>query len=379
MGAGLIVSSAQAQKPIALTEPAAPLLPQRFGGWQQVNSATPSSGHSFATEDRAALAECGPKRTAAAVYARAGQNVQIEAMEFGDRTGATSAFTLLEKPGMKLVRLPGVADAVGVEPGSGGTVLLTQEASLIEANFGATASLKDVASLKPLLADLPKVAGNQGVAPLLPMLPPRDGLVEGSLRYALGPLSYSAEGGLLPAATLGWNADLEAVMAQYDDARGRETLTLLLYPTPTIAENYAKSISADVKGMEANGATAALHREGVLVMVASGTFSPAAAAQMMSSIHLKQMTFNQDVQPAFPVVAKQTFSLLTNIAILSGVLMAAAVFLGLFLGLGRATLRVMRGKPAAVEPEFLSLHLSPQNKPAEFPLSGRDPQEDRTP
>jgi hypothetical protein len=37
-----------------------------------------------------------------------------------------------------------------------------------------------------------------------------------------------------------------------------------------------------------------------------------------------------------------------------------------FLGGGRAAIRVMRGKPAAVEVEFLSLHLSPQNKPAQF-------------
>jgi len=65
-------------------------------------------------------------------------------------------------------------------------------------------------------------------------------------------------------------------------------------------------------------------------------------------------------------VAAQTFSLLENIAILSGVLGAGAVLLGFFLGFGRAWFRVLRGKPAAVEVEFLSLHLAPQNKPAVF-------------
>jgi hypothetical protein len=55
-----------------------------------------------------------------------------------------------------------------------------------------------------------------------------------------------------------------------------------------------------------------------------------------------------------------------SIAILSGVLMGAAVLLGLFLGVGRAWFRVLRGKPAAVEVEFLSLHLAPQNKPVRF-------------
>jgi hypothetical protein len=38
-----------------------------------------------------------------------------------------------------------------------------------------------------------------------------------------------------------------------------------------------------------------------------------------------------------------------------------AIMLGLILGFGRASLRVLRGKPAAAEPEFLSLHLAPQN------------------
>ena len=86
----------------------------------------------------------------------------------------------------------------------------------------------------------------------------------------------------------------------------------------------------------------------------------------LSYCYLRQMTFDQDAHPPFKVVAAQTFSLLENIAILSGVLGAGAVLLGFFLGFGRAWFRVLRGKPAAVEVEFLSLHLAPQNKPAVF-------------
>jgi hypothetical protein len=55
---------------------------------------------------------------------------------------------------------------------------------------------------------------------------------------------------------------------------------------------------------------------------------------------------------------RKTASLLTSIAILSGVLMTAAVLLGLFLGVGRASIRVLLGKPAAVEAEFLGLGLT---------------------
>ena len=61
--------------------------------------------------------------------------------------------------------------------------------------------------------------------------------------------------------------------------------------------------------------------------------------------------------PEFHAEVRKTYSLLTSIAVLSGVLMAAAVLLGLFLGFGRATVRVWLGKPAATEGEFLNLGL----------------------
>ena len=61
------------------------------------------------------------------------------------------------------------------------------------------------------------------------------------------------------------------------------------------------------------------------------------------------------------VETKKTFGLLANVIVFSGVLGLAAVLLGLFLGGGRALLRVLRGKSAATEAEFLSLHLEPQN------------------
>jgi hypothetical protein len=369
VGLGFALNAAVAQKPVTISEPPTPLLPQRFGVWREVTAAKPASDNALANISKEALAECGLQRTETSEYAHDGRTVRVEAMEFNDRTGATSAFTLAEAPGMKPGTTVGASDAFGGPSRSAGDVLFLQGTSVVLADFGTPVTSSDIESLKPLAAALPKIGGNRGIAPLLPTLIPRDGLVQGSVKYALGPVSYAAEGGVLASDHLGWDHELEAATAQYDDSRGKETLTLLMYPTPTIAENYAKSIDAAIKQAAPGAPTSMLHREGLLVMVASGTFSPSAAARMMSDIHLKQMTFNQDVQPAFPVVAKQTFSLLTNIAILSGVLMAGAVLLGLFLGVGRATFRVMRGKPAAIEPEFLSLHLSPQSKPAQFQSS----------
>jgi hypothetical protein len=351
------------QTSVTLMEPSAPLLPEKFGEWKRVAAGTETPGNTFVQGNKDVLAECGLLRSQVGDYTRGGRNLHIEAMELGDRTGAYSAFTLMARPGMKQGRELGANDAVGADAKGVGAVLFVVGSSVVLVE-GATA--EDLRSLKPLAEGLPKVMGSRGVAPLLPRLAPAKGLVTGSVRYALGPKTYAAEGGVLQPGSLGWDKEPEVATALYDDARGKETVTLLLYPTPTIAGNFAKTIQDELPQVGARVGTAKMRREGPLVVVAAGSFPADEAQRMVENVHLSEMTFNQDVQPTFHIAALQTYSLLTNIAILSGVLMAGAVLLGLFLGVGRATFRVMRGKPAALEPEFLSLHLSAQNEPAQF-------------
>jgi len=97
-------------------------------------------------------------------------------------------------------------------------------------------------------------------------------------------------------------------------------------------------------------------------MLASGALPASEAQKLLENVHMKQeVSIDHDIAPVFHTEVQKTYSLLSNIAILSGVLMGAAVLLGLFLGGGRALIRVMRGKSAAAEPEFLSLHLANQN------------------
>jgi len=349
-----------AQGSVKLLEPEAPLLPAKFGEWTRVDAAAgQEAGAAVLGADPHALGECGELREKVADYTRGGRTVHVEAVQFGDRTGAYSAFTLVERPGMRLGGELSTYEAVG-----GDTALFMVGKSVVLAKFPGAVTAADVAGLRPLLASMPKAFGNTGTAPILPTLTPAKGLVGGSLRYALGPVGYAAEGGVLPAASLNWKMEPEAVTAQYDDARGKETLTVVLYPTPTIAQEVEKTIRGEVP--ELQGGSARLRRDGTLIMLAKGSFSGDAAQQMVGSVHLSQMTFNQDAHPPFKVVAAQTFTLLENITILSCVLGAGAVMLGLFLGFGRAWFRVLRGKPAAVEVEFLSLHLAPQNKPAVF-------------
>ena len=331
-----------------------------FADWQSASAASsPSTNLSLTNVSKAALEEDGPLRSQVADYAKGGRTLHVEAIEFGDRTGAYSAYTLVRPLGMHEAKELGVLDAVGQN-----AVLFLQGTVLV---LASPATEVDIPALKGLAQALPKAAGNKNVPPILPTFAPERGLVNGGVRYAVGPASYAAQGGVLPANSIGWDKSAEAVTASYDDKRGKETLTLLIYPTPEIAIAHVRAISGAASGMGPNFTNAKIHRDKELVALSSGTFSAADAQALADSVHMRQeVSIDKDVQPVFHVEIQKTASLLTNIALLFGILAVAAVLLGLFLGGGRAMIRVMRGKPAAVEAEFLSLHLDTESKPARF-------------
>ena len=95
---------------VTLTEPPVQLLPQSFGGWQQGGNSEPGTV-SLTTVNKAALQECGPLRSQVNTYTRNGKTMRVEAVEFGDRTGAYSAFTLAVRPEMRASHQVGSSSA----------------------------------------------------------------------------------------------------------------------------------------------------------------------------------------------------------------------------------------------------------------------------
>ena len=375
LGAGVSGPSALGQGKTMLVMPPAPLLPQHFGGWQMEGSASAdaaSAASAGAAGDEAAiLKEYGLARTSAATYSSAGGakgagRVEVKALEFGDATGAAGAFTYLEKAGM---RAPGAGRRLGSGAAVGDKeVLFWVGDTVVEAN-AAAGRAAEMAELTELAGAMPKIGGPKGAAPLLPTMAPAKGLEPGSLKYALGPAGYAAMGGVLPAEMLGWDKSAEAATASYAVTGGRRgVLTLLLYPTPQIAGDRGRAITAMLNELpkeqrEAFG-TLALRREGPLLLVATGGFSKDEATRMVEGIHLPlQLSWDKKMPPQFHAEVQKTYSLLTSIAVFCGVGMAAAVILGLFLGGGRAAIRVLQGKPAATEPEFLHLDLRGRSAP----------------
>lgn len=342
--------------------PPAPLLPRQFGAWQQapesvgVAPAPPSN----ATANLDVISEDGLARSASATYRRdaSADTLIVKAWQFGDTTGAFSTFTYLRSPEYRPV--PGVRlGTAAVERGD--SVLIWNGPSVVEAEFHGG---RRVADLADLVAVLPKVGGPKGQPPLLPTLLPEKGLEAASLKYALGSAGYEAMGGVLPANMIGFDKAAETATARY---AGRGTLTLLLYPTPTLAGEHGRAIEAELNREIATGhnpGTVKLRREGPLLALTTGAWTDAEAQKMVEGVHLRtELTWNREAPLEFHAEIRKTASLLLTIAELSIVLMIAAMVLGLFFGGGRAMIRVLQGKPAATEPEFL--HLDLRERPGE--------------
>jgi hypothetical protein len=225
--------------------------------------------------------------------------------------------------------------------------------------------------LNELETHLPKVGWTKGLAPLLPTYLPAKGLERETIQYALGPVGYKAQGGVLPAEIVGFDKAAEAVTAKYE---GKGTLTLLLYPTPQIAGDHGRQIEAEMNRQGSAAGTVKLRREGPLVLLTTGAWKPADAQQIVENIHLRnELTWNKPMPPEFHSEVRKTVSLLTSILIFCGLGALAAVVIALFLGGARAAIRVMQGKPAATEPEFLRIDLSgrPAQIQSEGPEAGR--------
>jgi hypothetical protein len=331
-----------------LAIPPAPLLPEslRTGPDHEAGNGAPS----WSGDAAPILVEDGIKRyergTALSPVAKGSvPSGTVTVYQFDDATGAYAAYSYLRKTGGDRVMLSGVSVVVS-------DLKLYPESA--------------AALLKTVQVGLPKVGGTKGLPPLLPTFLPAKGLERDTVKYALGPVGYQATGATLPAEIVGFDKAAEVVTAKYE---GKGTLTMLLYPTPQIAGDHGRQIETEMNRQGGSAGTVKLRREGPLVMLTTGAWKPAEAQELVENIHLhNQLTWNKPMPLEFHSEVRKTVSLLTSILVFCGVGALAAVILALFLGGGRAAIRVMQGKPAATEPEFLRIDLS--GRPARIQSDG---------
>jgi hypothetical protein len=297
----------------------------------------------------------------------------VKAYQFVDATGALAAYTFyrmdaLASPEARLDQSEGVEGSREIVFLSGVSVVR------IEAHTPADML---TAIRREIETGLPKVTGRKAIAPLLPSYFPADiagtKLDPATLRYALGPVGYQSMGGVLPPEILGWDKSAEIGTASYSGHSGKGTLTLLLYPTPQIAGDRGRAIEKAINDRGAAGfGTVKMRRVGPLVGMTSGAFNPDQAEKLVQALHLnEEVTFDQKLPLEFHAEVKKTATLLESILIFTGCLIIAAVVIAVFLGGIRAGWRVMHGKPAASEPEFLTINL--RDKPKALFVPKDDP------
>lgn len=349
---------AQGPAKTMLAVPPSPLLPATLGKLTRVAEGDAGDGlgalnaPEFDATTRAVLVEDGIKRFASSGYAPEGKPDTaagtVTVYKFGDASGAVAAYDFFRRPGMRPERLGDAAVTGGTE------LLLRSGVNVVRGDWKVDRALMESLT-RELVDHLPKVGGTAGIAPLLPLMLPAKGLDAESVKYALGPAGYGAMGGVLPPASAGFDKSAETVTAKY---KGQGTLTLALYPTPQIAGDHARATQEILKAEGAPAGTVLLRREGPLVLFTTGAWTATAAQAMVEGIHLRQeLSFDKPMPHEFHAEVQKTYTLLQSIAMFCVVGFLAAVFLGLFLGGGRALIRVMQGKPAASEPEFLRIDL----------------------
>jgi hypothetical protein len=359
MAAGLMAQAPAAppalsqQAKTMLVEPPSPLLPATLGKLKRVADGDVGDGlGKLAAADAPVLKEDGLRRFAQSDYAGGAEHGSLAVYQFGDASGAISAYDYFKKPGMRPEKLGD--DSVS----DGDELLLHSGVNVVRANFKV--GHEAMAALTGELIDhLPKVGGPAAMAPLLPTLLPAKGFDRDSVKYALGPAGYAEMGGVLPAQAVGFDESAEAVTAKStarSTSKGGGMLTLLLYPTPEIAGDRGRAIAALMN--QKGAGTVKLRREGPLLVMTSGAWPAAEAQRLVDGIHLNsEVSFDKPMPVQFHAEVKKTYSLLVSIAIFCGVSLLAMLVLGLFFGGGRALIRVAQGKPAATEPEFLHIDL----------------------
>ncbi len=363
VGASAVSLQAQEAKTM-LAMPPSPLLPEslRTGPDHDAGNGAPSWSGADApilVEDGIRRYERGDAESPVAHGAmpgktgpgKTGPSGTVTVYQFDDATGAYAAYSYLRRSSADHVMLSGVSVVVS-------NLKLYPESA--------------AALLKTVQLGLPKIGGTKGMPPLLPTYLPTQGLKRDTIKYALGPVGYQAIGGVLPPEIIGFDKAAEVVTAKYE---GKGTLTMLLFPTPQIAGDHGREIEAEMNRQGASAGTVKLRREGPLVLMTTGAWKPAEAQEMVGNIHLRnEVTWNKSMPPEFHSEVRKTVSLLTSILLFCGLGALAAVVLALFFGGARAAIRVMQGKPAATEPEFLRIDLSGRSARIQPDGSGANPQ-----
>jgi hypothetical protein len=377
-------SAAHPKAPVATPVKPADPLPQDFAGWQRTAAPVVTTDPAAAdAKNVPVLKEYGFNQLTSANYTNGDNKLSIRELRFDDATGAYGAFTFYRVPGTS-------PEEIGKEAAANGThVVYWTGSTLVDAVFDHL-TVMSASALRELAENIPSAGGAKNIPPSLPSyLPVKDREITYT-RYAIGPEAYVRAGGVLPPALVDFNRGAEVLTSTYSKHNGEGQLTLIEYPTPQIAIERERVISAFLKAgpppaasasnsgpaaanatnaaqqaqdpwprplQESNTQALIARRSGPIVAITSGAFDDQDARDLINQIHYEaSVTWNKPPENSEPNRAAR---LLVGAITLSIFLGTIAILLGIFFGGGRALLRKLQGKPASTmhEAEFIKLDL----------------------
>ena len=133
------------------------------------------------------------------------------------------------------------------------------------------------AELRELAGMLPEAPATAANLPNLPEYLPKQGAVENSAKYILGPQALAATRTPLSAELVGFATEPEILTQSYATADGPVTLMLVQYPTPQIAIERLRAFQASPD----SGTAFVARRTGPIIVVDSGNVSSGEAKALV--------------------------------------------------------------------------------------------------
>ncbi len=325
-------------------------LPQSFAGWTQsgpVKIVTDPAQVDAAYP--AVLKEYGFVESETASYTRDdGRKLTVKAAKFNDATGSYGAFTFYRQPAMK-------TEQIGSKSASANErILFFRDNILVDTNFSLTNEMS-ASELRELAGMLPEAKGTAANLPSLPNYLPKDGAVENSAKYVLGPHALVASHSPLTAEQVDFSHDPEILSQDYSPKDGPMTLTILAYPTPQIAGERFRALQSEA---QAAPNSLLVRRSGPLVAVVTGTVSSGDAKDLLNAVNYEaQVTWNE----ATSLSKRDNIgNLIVGIFSLIGILLLVGLIFGVFFGGIRVALtrlfpHTIFDRPEQVE--IIQLHL----------------------
>lgn len=314
------------------------ILPERFGDWGP--GTCPGWKGKLVFPDTPVSKESKQRAVDDEFYCNGNTGVTAIAREFGEPSGAYEFYTSELKVGMSATTLGGAA-AVDSES------LLT-----LLGNFVVSVSPPKNISDADLLLLLKPVKVKAMASPLPPIrgFLPEEGMVQGTQRYAMGPAAFQSALGALRhdkfaplTGELGFPVGAEAMLASYA-LKGNRTQTLLLldYPTPQLAEQHLRHIQP-ILSANPDLASTTVERRGSLLSLVLSPLSEQAAQQLRNEINYgTQVTWNE---PSHTLTDPPWILVLKNIFLGTFAFCGLALVLGLaFGGVRILTKRLFPGK-----------------------------------